>query len=78
MLLVGKFPVGRVGTNVFYALFVHEGTGIYGPKGVPITPKRAKFLRWRKKQGGGYVYAKIVKGMRPNPFLKNAISAAKG
>lgn len=78
MIIVGTHPVGRVGFNVFYGLFVHEGTGIYGPKGIPITPRRAKFLRWKNKTGKGYTYAKVVKGMKPNPFLKDALPAAKG
>lgn len=78
MVIVGGLPVGRVGFNVFYGVYVHDGTGIYGPKGTPITPTRAKFLRWKKKGGKGYVYAKVVKGMRPNPFLKDALKVAKG
>jgi hypothetical protein len=76
MAMVNGHIVGRVGFNVFYGLFVHEGTGIYGPKGVPITPKQFRFLRWKSKKGG-YVYAKQVKGMKPNPFLKDAVKAAK-
>jgi hypothetical protein len=77
MLLVSGKPVGRVGFNVFYGIYVHDGTGIYGPKGVPIRPKTAKFLRWKTKKGT-VVYALSVKGMQPNPFLKDAVKAAKG
>lgn len=69
--------MGRVGFNVFYGLFVHEGTGIYGPKGSPIVPIKSKFLRFKIKHGR-YIYAKSVKGMQPNPFLRDALSAAKG
>ena len=69
-------PAVIVGTNVNYALAVHDGTGIYGPKGRPIRPRRAKRLRFRPKGSRKYVYAKQVKGMRPNPFLANALSAA--
>lgn len=36
-----------VGTNLHYARYVEEGTGIYGPKKAPITPKNAKALAWR-------------------------------
>ena len=69
-------PAVIVGTNVNYALAVHDGTGIYGPKGRPIRPRRAKRLRFRPKGSRKYVYAKQVKGMRPNRFLANALSAA--
>lgn len=77
MIIVKGVPIGRVGFNVFYGVFVHEGTGIYGPKGTPITPKQSKFLRWRSKKGT-YVYKPSVKGMMPNPFLRDALPAAKG
>lgn len=73
----------RVGTNVAYAKWVHDGTGLYGPKKSLIRPKQAKALRFRSKVYGakkgkyaGWVFAKHVKGMKPNPFLKNALSAA--
>ena len=69
-------PVVWVGTNVFYAIFVHDGTGVYGPRGTPIRPKRAKMLSWQQKSGKR-IFARQVKGMQPNPFLKDAVSAAK-
>ena len=68
--------LARVGTNVSYALDVHEGTGIYGPRRRPIRPKRAKVLRF-KGRGGRIVYTKQVKGMRPRPFLRDALGAAR-
>lgn len=70
-------PAVIVGTNVNYALAVHSGTGIYGPKGTPIRPRRAKRLRFRPKGSRKYVYARQVKGMRPNRFLANALTAAR-
>lgn len=73
---LGGMTVVRVGTNVFYALFVHDGTGIFGPKGTYIYPKTAPWLTWKNKKGQWQV-AHRVKGMRPNPFLKNAVKAAK-
>lgn len=36
----------RIGTNVEYARHVHDGTGIYGPRGRPIRPVNAKVLAW--------------------------------
>lgn len=76
MLQVSKSFVARVGFNLRYGLFVHEGTGIYGPTGSPIVPKSAKMLRWKTRQGIVH-YAASVKGMRPNAFLKKAVGAAK-
>ena len=75
LLQINGAPAVRVGTNVFYAIMVHDGTGVYGPKGVPITPKVKKIMMWKK--GGKKVYANVVQGMKPNPFLKDALPAAK-
>lgn len=66
----------RIGTNVPYAGFVHDGTGLYGPRKHKIYPKKAKVLRWRTN--GKTFYARSVKGMRKNQFLKAALKAAKG
>lgn len=67
----------RIGTNVYYALWVHEGTGIYGPRHTPIVPKRARYLRFKPKGMEKYLYRKSVKGMKPNPYLVKALPAAK-
>jgi phage gpG-like protein len=84
-------PVVRVGTNVKYAIFVHEGTGIHGPRRTPIVPVRARVLRWpvknqsgsgrRRYRGGGteqYAYAKSVKGVKARPFLTTALERVTG
>lgn len=76
LLSVGGKPAVRVGTNLYYAIFVHDGTGIYGPKGTPIVPKTKKVLAWKGKSGNK-IFAYSVVGMKPNPFLKNAVMAAK-
>ena len=90
MSTVGGVPVAKVGSrgNVKYAIFQHEGTGIYAGRGM-IRPKRAKVLRWpginnsgkgnRRYQGGktrGYVYARQVKGVPPTPYLTDALPEA--
>lgn len=82
-------PAVRIGSNLQYALYVHEGTGIYGPKGTPIRPNGHPFLRWPFKNNSGsgrrrykagataaFVYAREVKGVRPRPFLRDALEAA--
>lgn len=64
-----------VSTNVKYAMFVHDGTGIYGPRGAMIRPKNGRYLVFRTKRGK-LVFARQVRGMRPNPFLKDALPIA--
>lgn len=72
----GTFGV-RVGTNVQYAIFVHEGTGLYGPLGRMIIPRRAKFLKFTPKGSPRAVFARMVRGMRANPFLRDALPVAR-
>lgn len=67
----------RVGTSVFYARFVHDGTGIYGPRHTPIVPTTKRVLRFRPKGSLSYVYARSVRGMRRNQYLLNALPAAR-
>jgi hypothetical protein len=65
---------GRLEFQVNYAWYVVKGTGIYGPRRRPITPKNAEVLVFRV--GGQVVFARQVKGQKPNPFLVNALKAA--
>lgn len=76
-----------VGSPLPYAEYFHTGTGIYGPKGTPITPvtRQALKFKWdgpggatRSKDKRGYVFAKSVKGIKPNPFLADALQAVMG
>jgi hypothetical protein len=75
-LVRGDVPFARVGNSVNYAIHVHEGTGIYGPKRRPITPRRAKVLRFQV--GGKVLYRPRVRGVKGRPYLRNALSAARG
>lgn len=56
-----------VGTNVKYARWLQDGTGIFGPTGEPITPKNGKFLVFNL--GGAKIFARSVKGTPPRRFL---------
>lgn len=67
-----------VGSPLEYAAYVHEGTGIYGPKNSPIVPVSRDFLRFIPKGGSEYVFARSVKGMKPRPFLADAIQTVMG
>lgn len=53
-----------IGTNVHYAIYVHEGTGIYHPNG-----RRTKW--YFKSEYDGKWHA--TRGMPPNRFLKNGL-----
>ena len=56
-----------------HALYLETGTGLYGPKHHLIYPKVAKFLRWASYKGNtvtGYMYARFIKGMHPQPAIK--------
>lgn len=80
--------VGRVSTPLDYGLYQHEGTGIYGPTGQPIRPKKSGGVLVFKPKGrgpmragqrggrGGLVFAKEVKGVPPNPYLVDALRDA--
>ena len=55
--------------------WMHTGTGVYGPRRRPITPKRAHVLRFVGRDGD-VVYTPRVRGMKPNPFLVRALRRA--
>lgn len=79
LVMINGLPAVRVGTSVAYAIYVHEGTGLYGPKHQVIRPRTAKVLAFKMKSGGNSkkIFARFTRGMQPNPFLKDAIKAAK-
>lgn len=74
--VIDGLPVATVGTNVSYARFVHDGTGIYGPSGQPIRPTSGQFLMFTPKGSRKPVFARQVRGVPPRPFLRDALSAA--
>jgi hypothetical protein len=71
-------PAILVGSNVYYAKWIHDGTGLFGPRHHRIVPVRAKFLRFRPKGSRKFIYRRSVAGIKPNPFLRNALAAARG
>lgn len=54
-----------IGTNVEYAIYVHEGTGIYAESG------NGRQTPWMFKGDDGEYH--WTRGMKPNRFLRNAI-----
>ena len=69
------YPTAEVEVHEKYGIFVEKGTGIYGPRHRPITPKSAKVLAF--KAGGSMVFTKKVLGMKPRPFFKPGWQAAQ-
>lgn len=68
----GFNTVGTAGATASYAIYVHTGTGIYGPKGQPFTivPVNKKALFW---PGAEHPVKKVtIRGAKANPFLKKA------
>lgn len=72
----------HVGSNLRYATWVHDGTGLYGPKHTVIRPKFGKVLVFASQTHGakkgkfaGKVVVRFVRGMKPNPFLRDALPA---
>ena len=59
--------VGRVGTNLYYSIFLHEGTGLYSR-----TNKGRKDVPWHYKdeQGNTKVYASIYDPKDEEPILQ--------
>lgn len=62
----------------FYGLFIHDGTGTWGPDGepYPIVPKAKAWLRFVGKDGKVYFSKKVMHpGIRPDKFLYDAAAA---
>jgi hypothetical protein len=69
------FVVGEVSFTARHALWVHEGTGIYGSRRRPIRAhgKAMKFPGRVPGRRGGFIYARTVSGQRGKPFLVMAL-----
>jgi hypothetical protein len=74
---VGNSIVGSTGSNLDHAAYQEFGTGIYGPKRRPITPKRAPYLVF-KTRDGKWIRTKSVKGVRPLRYAKRSLDQARG
>jgi HK97 gp10 family phage protein len=67
--------VATVSSAAPYARYVNEGTGIYHVPDAhaPFTAKRHRFMHWVDGQGGSH-YARVVRGMRPRPFIDPSVA----
>ncbi len=77
----------RVGTNVIYARYVHDGTGVYGPRGAIIVPRNTKTFKFQlrgldakgrryKRTGIPFLYPQSTKGQEGVAYLRLALPAA--
>ena len=64
--------VGAVGTNLSYAPYVHNGTGLYAKDGSGRREPWTYVARAGKYKGGHFTH-----GQKPNPFLERARDKAK-
>lgn len=59
--------IGRIGSNLEYAPYVHNGTGIYAKDG------DGRKTPWGyAAKGGKYKGYHVTRGQRPQPFLEDA------
>lgn len=65
----------KIGTDLFYARFVHDGTGIYGPTRRRIEPRNARALVF--SSSSGRTFSAHSSGQRGTHFLRNALRAAR-
>lgn len=63
-------PRKAIGTPVPYAKFQEYGTRAHGPV-------RAKFLRFKPKGAQGFVFAKWVRGVKPQRFAQRALDSIR-
>lgn len=69
-LVVGHTAGGEldvtIGTNVEYAMWVHEGRG-------PVYARPGGVLRWEPKGGGAPIFRRSAGPARAQPFLTDAM-----
>jgi hypothetical protein len=57
--------------------WTEEGTGIYGPVGKPIVPRKAKNLVFYWKRQGVWMRVPSVKGQKPSWAFRNTFDAKR-
>lgn len=67
----GYLLEGEVYNRTEYLPYHVYGTGIYGRRGRPIEPVRARMLAWRR--GGRWIFAKKVRGIPKNDFIRRGM-----
>lgn len=70
----GESVVVHVAVGAEHGIYQDQGTGIYGPEGVPITPRSARVLRFDSPILG-LVFAHSVRGSEPTRWWTKAVDA---
>jgi hypothetical protein len=70
----GSRVIARVGSDSPVARYHSQGTGVYGPHRSPIVPTRRTYLKFPAR-GGGFVYARSVRGIPQNDWVVKALEA---
>lgn len=77
VMMKAQIGAGKtIATVYFYAPYagmVHQGTGLYGPRGRMIRKRRPMRFRSRTGARGPYAYTHTSRGQRPKPFLVSAL-----
>lgn len=73
----GRLAVGIVENVADHARYVHNGTGLYGPRRRKIYPRNASVLVF-KSTGGKTVFAAWTRGQKPQPWLYNSLRRVVG
>lgn len=58
-----------------HALWVHEGTGLFGPRHSPIVSPRGNLMTFIAN--GRRVFTRSTVGQRPQPFFREAVEAMR-
>lgn len=73
ILVEGTRVIGRVGSGLPYALFHHEGTGLYGPRRQVIRPRRPGGVLVFRARSGETVFARESRGAPGTHYLVRAL-----
>jgi hypothetical protein len=71
----GDLVTAQVGSDLHYARWVHDGTGVYGPHRSPIVPRTSRFMKFNSRLGF-VVFTERSVGQPGKPYLAEALSAA--
>ena len=73
-----KGPMIRWEFPADYTVYQEVGTGLYGPLRRYITPTVKQALSWIDNRTGQRRFAKKVKGVKPQRFIRKGMRAAWG
>lgn len=65
----------QIGPHVDYARFVHDGTGIYGPRHAPIVAHAGRVMVFTPRGASGPVFTLSSRGTPAHHFMTEALPA---